>query len=189
METLRAFLGALARLKVRHPDAYAALHVSFVGTSNQTSVGAARVLAEAERLGVSDVVSEHSARVDYIEALNLLAGADAVLLMGSTEHHYTASKLYPALLARRPLLAVYHEKSSVVSILRDAVGPTVGRVVTYGDVNRAESRIDDIVSNLLGLLERAPADPSAWNPDAVACFSAHRLAERLAGLFSRLERS
>ena len=50
----------------------------------------------------------------------VLTQASAILLLGSSERHYTASKLYPALLAKRPILALFHEASSVVSILRAA---------------------------------------------------------------------
>ena len=62
----------------------------------------------------------------------MLTHASAILLLGSMERHYTASKLYPALLARRPILALFHEASSVVSILRDAGSEPTVRVVAYG---------------------------------------------------------
>ena len=61
-----------------------------------------------------------------MDALTVQTRASAILMMGSSERHYTASKLYPALLARRPLLAVYHEESTVVDVLRRVgTAPTV----------------------------------------------------------------
>ena len=60
------------------------------------------------------MVTETPDRLDYLDALAVLTHASGILLLGSSEPHYTASKLYPALLARRPVLAVFHEKSSVV---------------------------------------------------------------------------
>ena len=52
----------------------------------------------------SDVVTEHAPRLDYFEALRVLRDSTAVLLMGSRERHYTPSKVFPALVARRPVL-------------------------------------------------------------------------------------
>jgi hypothetical protein len=40
-----------------------------------------------------------------------------LLLIGSEEPHYTASKIYPYIMARRPLLAVFREASSVCDVL------------------------------------------------------------------------
>ena len=51
-------------------------------------------------------------------ALHLLRQADMLVLPGSTDLADTASKLYPYILARRPLLAVFNEWSSVVDVLR-----------------------------------------------------------------------
>ncbi len=83
--------------------------------------------------GLTDIVTEHAARLDYFEALRVLRDSTAVLLMGSRERHYTPSKVFPALVARRPLVAVMHEASNASDLLR-RIGraPTV-RLITYGD--------------------------------------------------------
>ena len=109
------------------------IRLHLFGTSNQSKGDRHRALPLAAELGLSGVVTESPGRLDYLDALAALTHASGILLLGSSEPHYTASKLYPALLARRPVLAVFHEKSSVVSILQ-SVGrePTI-RVVTYDD--------------------------------------------------------
>ena len=86
-----------------------------------------RVLPIARECGVAEAVTETPGRLDYLDALSRPDPArPAILLLGSSERHYTASKLYPALLAKRPILALFHEASSVVSILRAAASePTV----------------------------------------------------------------
>jgi hypothetical protein len=106
--------------------------------------------------------------------------ATAILMMGSSEPHYTASKLYPGLLAERPILAVYHEASSVVEILRRAAHPPAARLVTYDDTNRAESRVGAIRDALAALLEDPGYDRRAVDLDVVAEYSAEALAGRLA---------
>ena len=183
-ETVRAFVSALAQLKERDPDVYRKLRVHFFGTSNQ-SAGAVepRVVVEAERFGVDDVVDETPLRIDYLDALTVLTDSSAILLMGSSERHYTASKLYPALLAKRPLLAVYHGESSVVSILRRAAGPPWARLITYDDQHRAESRAEAIYEALRSLVTTPPGplmDEAMLDLDVVNEFSAYSMARRLA---------
>jgi hypothetical protein len=49
--------------------------------------------------------------------MQILLDSHALLVLGSESAHYTASKIFPYILANRPLLAVFHEESSVVRIL------------------------------------------------------------------------
>ena len=112
-----SLLRALDRARREDPAA-ARLRLHFFGTSNQSASEPFRVLPIARECGVEDAVTEVPGRLDYLDALSVLTQASAILLLGSSERHYTASKLYPALLARRPILALFHEASSVVSILR-----------------------------------------------------------------------
>src|SRR5439155_2367671 len=134
LEPMRALFEAVALLRDREPALYQRVRLWFVGTSNQFDESAKnRVVPIAETYGVADVVREWPARIPYFEALSVLMHAHAILLLGSTEPHYTASKIYPALLAGRPLFALYHEKSSVVDVLRRAMPLPAARIVTYSD--------------------------------------------------------
>lgn len=176
-ETLRGVLKGAALLKRRDPQLYARLRLHFFGTSNQTSPEAPQRVAPAARaLGVDDCVMEIAPRIDYLDALTVQTQAGAILMMGSSEAHYTASKLYPGLLARRPILAVYHEQSTVVRILRDAARPPSARVVTYNDTERAESRAEAIYRELRALMENPAYDPAAVDLGKVEEFSAKSLA-------------
>ena len=159
-EVLRALLCAVRELRQRCPERYERLHLHFFGTSNQTRPDAApRVLPVARELGVADRVTEIAPRIDYLDALTVQVQATAILMLGSSEAHYTASKLYPALLAGRPILAIHHGESSVAEILRRAAGPQMARLVTYTDVERAESRVEAIYSELSALIEHPGLDP------------------------------
>ncbi|MBL8186440.1 MAG: hypothetical protein JNK38_00445, partial [Acidobacteria bacterium] len=101
----------------------------------------------------------------------------------------TASKLYPGLLARRPILALYHEASSVVEILRRAARPPSVRVVTYGDTERAEHRVEAIYHELAALVAAPVYDSADVTMDEVNEFSAEALAGKLAEVFDSLARS
>jgi hypothetical protein len=115
----RAVLAALARLRALDPSGAARLRVHFVGTSNTRDPDApARVLPLAHDMGVAGMVSEIPQRIDYLDALHTQLRSHVVLLMGSSEPHYTPSKVFPALLTRRPLVAVYERRSPVIDLLK-----------------------------------------------------------------------
>ena len=99
------------------------LRMYFIGTSYAPNGQAApQVLPLASEYGLSDQVVEQCDRIPYVDALRCLTEADALLAIGSDDPGYTASKIYPYLLARKPLLAVYHEKSSIVSLIQTVGG-------------------------------------------------------------------
>ncbi len=171
-------LESVRLLTDREPQLAQRLRLHFVGTSNQTGgTPQPRVMPLAERLGLGACVTERPLRVSYGQALRLLRDANAILVMGSTEPHYTASKLYPALLARRPILAIAHEQSSISSILtRIAREPSV-RLVSF---NGASVPADAVCDQLSGLLRGPAYDPADVDLEAASLYSAPVLAGRLA---------
>ena len=183
--TLRLLLRALARAR-RDDPAASRLRLHFFGTSNQSDSAVDRVLPVARECGVADAVTEVPGRLDYLDALSVLTSASAILLLGSSERHYTASKLFPALLAKRPILALFHEASSVVSILRAAaVEPTV-RVVTYGDAPPDEGRVGEAACHLRALAAASAYEARDVCLERVEDVSARHLARQLAALFNQV---
>ena len=189
-ETLRAILRATALLRERRPEIYRRFRLHFFGTSNQRDRNALeRVIPVAKEIEVDDCVTEVAPRIDYLDALTVLTQANGLLMMGSSEKHYTASKLYPGLHARRPILAVYHEASSVVDILRSAGQPPNIRMVTFDDVDRAESQAEALYCELSAMLCHPEYDAGALHMEAVAEFSAEHLAGKMAEVFNRVVQS
>jgi hypothetical protein len=185
LETLRLLLGGLARAR-RDDPAARRLRLHFYGTSNQSASSEYRVLPCARECGVVDAVTESPERLDYLDALSVLTHASAILLLGSTERHYTASKLYPALLAKRPVLALFHADSSVVSILRDAGSEPTIRVVAYDDRPATDARIGEVACHLRGLVANSAYRSADVSLDRVSNVSARTLAQQLAGLLDRV---
>ncbi len=186
-ETLRAVLKAVRSLKEGQPELYARFRLHFFGTSNQTKEDAPqRVMPIVREIGVEECVTEVAPRIDYLDAITVQTQASAILMMGSTEHHYTASKLYPGLLAQRPLLSVYHEASSVVEITRRSACPPTARVVTYNDHQRAESRVGQIAGELATLMDAPGYNSNDVNFQELQQYSAESLAGRLAEVFDRV---
>ncbi len=185
--TLQALLAAARALRDREPALYARLRLWFIGTSNQSSGNATpRVLPMARAAGVEDAVREIPLRIRYGDALAVLRQASGILLLGSSERHYTASKLYPALLARRPLLALYHQESSVVDILRRAGRPPAARLVTYSEADPGVAPSADAVYQPLRDLVADPTyDATAIDLGAIDDVSARSVAHRLADVLDR----
>lgn len=155
-ETLRALFSALLALRASDPGRFARVRLHFFGTTYDPNPGRGLVVPVADEMGLGDVVSEQPRRIPYLDALNVLTSASGVLSLGNSEAHYTASKIFPCILARRPLLAIYHEASTVGGVLRDA---GVGDLVTYGDEVRAMDRVEEIANAIRRLVDRA-ADPT-----------------------------
>ncbi len=151
---LRILFTAVAEARARDPQVWSALRMHFIGTSYAPDGRAEKTVEPlAQACGVSDLVEERTARVPYFEAIQLLRQSEVILVVGSDSPAYSASKLYPCLLARRPLLALLHADSPAVAILRRC---RAGRVVTFRP--GAEVAAADTMQNALqGTLGEAAA--------------------------------
>jgi hypothetical protein len=143
------------------------VHIWFIGTSYaQEGTGRKTIMPIAESTGIADYVTEITDRIPYFETLFLLNKADVLLVPGSTDITYTASKIYPYILAQRPLLAVFHEKSSVVDVLTDI---HFGHLLKFDHTKfSAEKYIDEfllILKNLFkNIPEKADLEMNAFEP-------------------------
>jgi hypothetical protein len=114
-----------------------------------------------------------------------LRQASALLLLGSSEPHYTPSKVFPALLAGRPMLAVYRRESTVIEMLKMAAPPPAAQLITFDESRRVESLVGCIAEALQALI-RAAGSGVSINWPALEPWSAHTLAGRLAGVCDRI---
>ncbi|MCG2462610.1 hypothetical protein K8352_17745 [Flavobacteriaceae bacterium F89] len=110
---LQAFFKAVANLR-KQGNWDEDIKLWFIGTGSYPSK---RIITYAEDFGLRDIVEERRERLPYLHVLNWLSRADTVLIFGSTEPHYTASKTFQALLSQRPLLTCFHLQSSALNIL------------------------------------------------------------------------
>jgi hypothetical protein len=102
------------------PELYQKFRFTFIGTSYAPKgKGKKTVEPVAEKIGVLDYVTEYTDRVPYFEGLSLLLEADMLFIPGSDDPAYTASKLYPYVLAKKPLMGIFNSASSVKSILEE----------------------------------------------------------------------
>jgi hypothetical protein len=143
----------------------------FIGT-----LGTIKPFAEKYKLWGSAVL-EHPDRIPYLDVLSQLDAADAVFILGSTEPHYTPSKVYQAVLSSKPILAVLHEASTAVRVLRES---RAGIVVTM----KGEEDLDTLAARFLeGLREfenfRKAFDLNKINRAAFEQYSAKAVTAKL----------
>ncbi|MFD2999140.1 hypothetical protein ACFS7Z_02120 [Pontibacter toksunensis] len=81
------------------------------------------------------VIYEYPKRIPYLDVLTHLNVADGVFVLGSTEPHYTPSKVYQGILSEKPVFAVLHEKSSASKVIVESNAGIVLNFAGESDIN------------------------------------------------------
>jgi hypothetical protein len=120
--------------------------------------------------------------VQHLDAIQIVLDSDALVVVGSEAPHYTASKIFPYILAAKPLLAVFHEDSSAVKLLEET---RAGRAVTFSATRPPLEMVAEIEAELRALLtapagSRPPTDWKKFEP-----FTARAVTARLAEVLNR----
>lgn len=174
-EVLDLFCEALVHLREVMPALFARLRVQFVGTGKSPNDPLGyNILPVAKRFGLQATIAEHPHRIGYVDVLNHLCLAQGVLVLGSTEAHYSPSKVYQAVHSHRPVFALLHEASTAVQVLRDS---GAGEVVTLTE-SKLPSK-ESITASLAAFVQRA-ADPRVVDWAAFEPYSARHSAGLLA---------
>ncbi len=72
----------------------------------------------AEQYGLwNQIIFEYPARIPYLDVLIHLEAVNGVFILGSTEPHYTPSKVYQGVLSSKPILAVLHQESTAAEVV------------------------------------------------------------------------
>jgi glycosyltransferase involved in cell wall biosynthesis len=151
------------------------------GTSNLTwGHGRFAVMPLARELGVDDIVSEIPERVPYLDAMAILRACDLVLVMGSLDAYYHASKLYPAIVSGRPILAICHAESSIKRVMQET---DAGMTIPFNRPVELDQRVGDIARALEWLAGRPRRLP---DPSAVERLTARASTAVLAGVLDRI---
>jgi Glycosyl transferase 4-like domain len=179
----RALFSALSQLREETPELAARLRFNFIGTSNQPDdTGTYRFLPLAQAAGVSDLVCETPQRIPFLDALAVLAKSSIILLLGSDEPHYTASKIFPGLMSGRPFLSVFHSASSAHQILADAGGGRAFSFATAEELDGLRPRLARAIRELV----MAPEAVGLPRREAVAPYAAPVIARRFADVLETI---
>jgi hypothetical protein len=100
--------------------AYENIRFYFIGTSYAPDgQGTKTILPLARQYGLERFVYEITDRTSYYQTLFTLQQADALFIPGSDDPLYTASKIFPYLLTKKNILAIFNPGSSAIPILRE----------------------------------------------------------------------
>lgn len=164
-------------------EIFSRIRLHFVGTTYAHSpIDKRSIEALASEVGIEGYVDERLSRVSYLDSLQIMIDSHALFLAGSEEPHYTASKVFPCILSGRPILAIFHEESSVVDILRET---RAGQVFTFGAKQKPSDRVSDVVDWLGALEGSSDAQPLSVVGDNIEPYSTREMARRLAGVFEK----
>jgi hypothetical protein len=130
VEPLRSLFQSL----VSNIDLFKNVEFHFIGTGKiPNDPNSYTIKPVAEEHGIwQTIVFEYPERIPYLDVLVHLNAASAVFILGSTEPHYTPSKVYQAVLSRKPVFAVLHKKSTAGYILQKS---KAGKVLSFDGEN------------------------------------------------------
>lgn len=181
VDALRILFRGFAHFRKTDLGAAAKMRFHFIGTGYAPPpLGEDTVLPVAIAEGVGDHVHEHRYRVPYFDALHYLQRAHALVAVGSNDATYSASKIFPYVLARRPLLLVFHERSLVLTFARD-VG--AGLAVSFRDATDVDAAAARVAGWFGGGGNSQGGD---FKRDAFARYSAAAMTAALVAEFERV---
>ncbi len=179
---LRVLLAALRSLRQTDPRV-GRLRLHFVGTSYTAGPQMEHLVETlAQQMGVAELVEERPARIGYLQGLALMQSSHAVLIVGSDDAGYSASKVYPCILARRPILAILHADSLAGSVLNCCQAGEVVQFTRSEDEAELSRRIGAAVGQLL---DQPPGASPATDWAAFAPYTAREMTRRQCEVFDR----
>ena len=182
---LRIIFRAVKRGLQERPKLFSGVRLHFIGTDYAPADRVRKTVQPiAQELGVESHVEEHPARIPYFEGLQLLLDADFLIIPGSDDPQYSASKIFPYILARKPLLAVFNERSSVCQILRKTAS---GKVLAFKTPSDPDSYSREFCGMCAETLSHIPFEPQTdWQ--SFEAYTAREMARKQSELFDEVLR-
>ncbi|MEJ7610053.1 MAG: hypothetical protein WKF88_02625 [Ferruginibacter sp.] len=178
-------LEEIFRAMSERPDAFNDVEFHFIGTGKKTDDPESyNIKPLAIQYGLwGNIVFEYPARIPYLDVLVHLNIADVAFILGSTEPHYTPSKVYQAILSRKPILAVLHRESSTVKVIEES---RAGSVLPFNGENDIRSIYADFPArflefrNFVSTFDKARVDTALFSE-----YSAYAVTKELAELLNK----
>jgi hypothetical protein len=153
--TIRALFKSVSDNR-KNDQLFSRIRFYFLGTSYAPkNLAAKTVMPLAKEFGIEDIVFEEAVRLPYFETLTIIREADFAIIPGTQDTDYTASKLYPYILAQINILAIFHKNSNVSKIM-DTL--SAGDYITFSDESVEELSLK-ITPKLKEILNRLPFRP------------------------------
>ncbi|MFD0795035.1 glycosyltransferase [Mucilaginibacter litoreus] len=170
---------AFKSLLNQEPSFYNKFRFYFIGTSYAPKgKGQPTILPLAEKYGLAGYVTENTDRISHFHTLVTLQQADALFIPGSDDPKYTASKIYPYLLTKKPLLAIFNANSPAIKTLID-IG--VKHAYTYNGTMNLKNSITGFFKDVL-----TGNSNIAYNDQELKKYSAYSLTQEQCELFNQV---
>lgn len=167
-----------------HQSTFESLEIHFIGTGKRPNDPESyNIRPIAERYGLwNRIVFEYPKRIPYLDVLIHLQASDGIFILGSTEPHYTPSKVFQAILSHKPILAVLHKDSTALQVIREA-----GAGQAYAlDPENLDVLIREFPLLFISYLKwKDQFNPSMVKMEAFEAYSASSVTGRLAGLLNQ----
>lgn len=181
--TLRTLLAACKKWVDSGDPLAARLTLLFVGTGlHPLDPSSGPIMPVAKELGAEEFVVEVAERQPYLEILRLLHRVQGVMILGSSDRHYTASKTFQALMSRRPILAMLHADSTAAEVLADQPGVSL---ITFTEDRPVEGCEEEIQCGLK-FAAGAGSDAVPRDEASLEQYSAREMSRRLAQFFDQV---
>ena len=169
---------AFKKGRLAEPQVFSRIKMYFIGTSYAPAGQSKQtVIPLAKTFGIENNIIEITDRISYFHALVTLKQADGIFIPGSDDPKYTASKIYPYLLVKKPLLALFNPESPALKVLKE-----------YGvrHVFDFASATDDALLDFLRQLANRQSAADNYNPEAITKYSARTMTKKQCSLFDRV---
>ena len=163
---------------------FANIEFHFIGTGSRANdANSYTIRPLAERYGLyNSTIFEYPRRIPYLDVLIHLAAADGIFILGSTEPHYTPSKIYQGILAGKPILAVLHKDSTAVAIVQKSGS---GMVLSFNGIEGLpfiETRFQNVFKEFI--VFKNQFNPAQINVKIFESYSAKSVTEKLVKLLN-----
>jgi glycosyltransferase involved in cell wall biosynthesis len=167
---------AYQQASTQSPELYSRLKFYFIGTSYASQgEGTPTILPLAKQYDLQNNVVEITDRISYFHTLATLKQADALFIPGSDDPKYTASKIYPYLLTKRPLLTIFNSNSPAIDVLKDC-----GAQYSFTYDGDIEVSIRDFLDNLVN----NKLDVPLYNEECIQKHDAQNMTKQQTDLFN-----
>ncbi|TAG99861.1 MAG: hypothetical protein EAZ15_10380 [Sphingobacteriales bacterium] len=164
-----------------HPKIFSRFKIYFLGTSYAPAgQGKPSIQPIANQMGLSNYVTEQTDRLPFYQTLNTLKTADMLFIPGSDDAQYTASKIYPYLMAQKPLTSIFHPDSSAAKIIKEC---EIGLPLTF---NMDEAHITQNIINYLLAVADGSLITKAPIPHVFEKYSAKNMTKLQVDIFERV---
>lgn len=137
------------------PELFKRLRFYFIGTSYAPAgTGKETIMPLARKFGIENNIIELTDRISFYHTLATLQNADALFIPGSDDPGYSASKIYPYLLSKKPMIAIFNSNSNIVNMLRTCTENAM--VLTF---DHKKSNAEETLYRLLAHLAKGIRTP------------------------------